>query len=191
VSKVHRIPNGLPLETATASMLQGLTALCLVKLAYSIQKGDWILVHAAAGGTGRLLVQLGKYFGATVIGTTSTDEKAQEAKKLGADYVIRYDQEKVDVRVHEITNGQGVHAVYDGVGKATFDVSLASLRKRGYMVSFGNASGKVPDVDISRLTKGNVYICRPTLFDYLENENDYHQRKYIAAMPVRLFIFSF
>ncbi|KAJ3375412.1 NADPH:quinone reductase [Allomyces arbusculus] len=172
-SKVQVVPDSVPLDTAAASLLQGLTALTLVKLGYAVKQGDWILVHAAAGGTGGLLVQLAKHFGAKVIATTSSDAKVAEAIRLGADHVIRYDREDIVQRVKEITGGEGVHAVFDGVGKATFDASLASLRRRGYMVSFGNASGKVPDVDLLKLSKGNVYLLRPTLFEYIQTEDEF------------------
>ncbi|KAJ3365607.1 hypothetical protein GGF32_008740 [Allomyces javanicus] len=172
-SKVQVVPDNVPLDTAAASLLQGLTALTLVKLGYAVKQGDWVLVHAAAGGTGGLLVQLAKHFGAKVIATTSSDAKVAEAVRLGADHVIRYDREDIAARVKEITGGEGVHAVFDGVGKATFDASLASLRRRGYMVSFGNASGKVPDVDLLKLSKGNVYLLRPTLFEYIQTEDEF------------------
>ena len=107
---------------------------------------DYILVHAAAGGVGLILCQLGKYFGATVIGTVSTAEKAALARANGADYVINYTQEDVTAKVNEITNGLGCHAVIDGVGKSTWDTSLECTRRLGTMISFGNASGLVPPV---------------------------------------------
>ncbi|KAI9179752.1 hypothetical protein H9P43_005082 [Blastocladiella emersonii ATCC 22665] len=170
---VTKIPASVSLETAAAGLLQGLTALTLVKLAYPIKQGDTVLIHAAAGGTGGLLVQLAKHLGATVIGTTSSDAKVAEATRLGADHVIRYDRENIAERVKEITGGKGVHAVYDGVGKATFQASLDSLGRRGFLLTFGNASGKVPDVNVFSLTKNNVYLARPTLFEYIKTHEEF------------------
>ena len=125
-----------------------------------------MLIHAAAGGTGALLVQLAKFFGANVIGTTSSPEKEAIAKKAGADYVINYKAAPdFAAEVLKITNGRGVDAVYDGVGASTFEKSLDSLKKPGgFMLSFGNASGKVPPLDIARLSAGNYRLMRPTLF---------------------------
>ncbi|KAI9222699.1 putative NADPH--quinone reductase [Blastocladiella britannica] len=168
-----KVPAAIPDETAAAALLQGLTALAFVKHAYPVQKGDYVLVHAGAGGTGGLLVQLAKQRGAHVIATTSSEAKADMARSLGADHVIRYDHEKVSERVLAITGGKGVAAVFDGVGKATFDESLASLGRRGFLISFGNASGKVPEVDLMRLSKNNVYLARPTLFEAIKTEEEF------------------
>ncbi|KAJ1560498.1 hypothetical protein HK096_008436, partial [Nowakowskiella sp. JEL0078] len=136
------LPEFLSFEEGAASLIQGLTALSLVRKAYEVKPGDFVLIHAAAGGTGLLLVQLAKYYGATVIGTTSTPQKAETARKAGADHVILYTEEDVAKEVQRITNGKGVNVVIDGVGKSTFDASLNSLGVLGTFLSFGNASGK-------------------------------------------------
>src|SRR5215831_14168255 len=141
------LPLTIGLEGA-GSMLQGLTAHYLVKSSYPLKKGDTCLVHAAAGGMGLLLCQMGKMLGATVIGTVSTDEKASLAKSAGADHVILYTKQDFEPEVKRLTNGRGVDVVYDGVGASTFDKSLSCLRPRGYMILFGAASGPVPALDL-------------------------------------------
>ncbi|OMH84305.1 putative quinone oxidoreductase [Zancudomyces culisetae] len=167
------VPEQMALDTASASLIQGLTALTFVKRAYNVKKGDVVLVHAAAGGTGRLLVQLCKHYGATVIGTTSNEEKAKLATDAGADHIIYYTREDVPTRVREITNGQMVNAVFDGVGKSTFQASFDSLRRCGTLVSFGNASGKVPPIEINILSKGNIVLLRPMLYDYIYTREEF------------------
>ncbi|KAJ3415430.1 hypothetical protein HDV05_005024 [Chytridiales sp. JEL 0842] len=167
------LPDNIPLEEGAALLLQGATAMSLLKYVYEVKRGDYVLVHAAAGGTGRLLVQLAKHFGAFVIGTTSTPEKAKTAKAAGADEVILYTTQSVSEEVARITSGKGVHVVYDGVGKSTFDVSLSCLRRLGTLASFGNASGKVADVDIMKLVPRAVRLMRPSLFELLKTEEDY------------------
>eukprot|EP00197_Chlamydomonas_leiostraca_P003645 CAMPEP_0202861396 /NCGR_PEP_ID=MMETSP1391-20130828/2813_1 /ASSEMBLY_ACC=CAM_ASM_000867 /TAXON_ID=1034604 /ORGANISM="Chlamydomonas leiostraca, Strain SAG 11-49" /LENGTH=323 /DNA_ID=CAMNT_0049540783 /DNA_START=128 /DNA_END=1099 /DNA_ORIENTATION=- len=162
------IPAGVSYEAAAAGMVQGLTAQALATLAYDIQPGDWVLVHAAAGGTGQLLTQIAKKRGGRVIGTVSTPEKAELAKELGAEAVILYTQQDVVQRVKEITGGRGVAVAYDGVGAATWDTSRRSLAPRGALVLFGNASGKVDPVDIFTLTPGNIRLQRPSLFEFLK-----------------------
>ncbi len=153
---------------------------CFVTIVYpalQVKKGDTILVHAAAGGTGQLLVQIATSLGATVIGTVSTKEKAEIAKACGAAHVINYSEQNFAEEVKKITNGQGVHAVYDGVGKSTYLGSLESLRKRGTCVLFGNASGPVPPVDPLLLTKyGSVYLTRPSLADYVLTQDEFQAR---------------
>lgn len=134
---------------ASAALLQGLTALTLIREAYPVQKGDWILVHAAAGGTGLWLCQLLAAVGARTIGTASTDEKVALAKKAGAEVVINYSHEDVKSKVMELTDNKGVAAVFDGVGKSTFDLSLDCLARKGTLASFGNASGAVPPLTIA------------------------------------------
>ncbi|OLY83413.1 putative quinone oxidoreductase [Smittium mucronatum] len=170
---VAHVPDSIGLDVAAAILLQGLTALTLTTRSYLVKKGDIILVHAAAGGTGRLLVQLCKYFGATVIGTTSTEEKALLAIESGADHIIYYNREDVPTRVREITGGRMVNAVFDGVGKATFQGSFDSLARCGTLVSFGNASGKVPPIEINMLSKGNITLLRPTLFFYITTRQEF------------------
>lgn len=139
-----KVPEGVSDEVAAAAMLQGMTAHYLVRSTYEVKEGDDVLVHAAAGGVGLLLVQLAKARGARVIGTVSTEEKAQLARGAGADHVIRYDREDFAAVTRELTGGEGVAVVYDGVGKDTVDGSLASLKIRGLLALFGAASGPVP-----------------------------------------------
>ncbi|KAJ1501740.1 NADPH:quinone reductase [Coelomomyces lativittatus] len=173
ISHVVPLPSGMTLEQGAASMIQGLTALTLITQAYSVKKGDWVLVHAGAGGTGQWLIQLLKILGAKVITTVGNEMKAQKVMDLGVDHVFCYalnDLQNLSKTILDWTQGKGVQVVYDGVGAATFEASLSSLAKQGYLISFGNASGKVPLFDISRLSKGNVYLARPTLFEYLDNE---------------------
>ncbi|KAF5096777.1 hypothetical protein D0Z00_002675 [Geotrichum galactomycetum] len=163
------LPDSVDFKTAAASLVQVLTAISLVKEAHPIKKGDFVLVHAAAGGTGSLVVQLAKRRGATVIGTTSTPEKAKLAKSLGADYVINYREEDVAEKVLEYSNGHGADGVYDGVGKDTFEISLKAVARKGTLVSFGNASGAVPPVKLFDLTPKNVKLVRPSLFGYISD----------------------
>ncbi|KAJ9632492.1 NADPH:quinone reductase [Taxawa tesnikishii (nom. ined.)] len=147
--KAVKIPDGMDKTVASAALLQGLTALTLIREAYPVQKGDWILVHAAAGGTGLWLCQLLAAVGARTIGTASTDEKVALAKKAGAEVVINYSHEDVKSKVMELTDNKGVAAVFDGVGKSTFDLSLDCLARKGTLASFGNASGAVPPLTIA------------------------------------------
>ena len=164
-SKLARIPDGLDLTTAAALPLQGFTSHYLINSTYNVQDGDVVLTTAGAGGVGGLMTQMLKAKGATVITTTSSDEKAAIAKSKGADYVLKYDE--VPEKVLEITDGRGVDVAYDGVGKDTFDNSLASLRTRGMLVLFGGASGQVPPFDLQRLNaQGSISVCRPSLAHY-------------------------
>lgn len=163
--KVVRLPDGLAPDLAAAVLLQGLTAHYLTHSTYAIRSGDDVLVHAAAGGMGLLLVQMAKLRGARVIGTVSSAEKEKLARQAGADEVVGY--EGFAEAVKEITGGAGVHVVYDGVGAATFDGSLASLRPRGMMALYGAASGPVPPFDPQRLNAGgSLFLTRPTLGHY-------------------------
>ncbi|KAI8049652.1 alcohol dehydrogenase zinc-binding domain-containing protein [Syncephalis plumigaleata] len=187
-----QLPENVSWNTAAAALLQGLTAWSMVTLAYPVKAGDWILVHAAAGGTGRWLVRLCKRAGAHVIGTVSTEEKAALAREDGADVVLNYsplpgeaDDATVDERllcdIMTATKGQGVHAALDGVGKRTFDLSLNSLRRLGTLITFGNASGPVPPVDVLRLAKGNYKLMRTTLFQYITTKEEF------ASLAVPMF----
>jgi NADPH2:quinone reductase len=152
---------------AAAVMLQGMTAHYLTYSTFPLQEGQTALVHAAAGGVGLLLCQLAKIRGANVIGTASTEEKAKLAKSAGADEVILYTEQDFAEEVRSITDGEGVHVVYDSVGKDTFDKSLDSLRPRGYLVLFGGSSGQVPPVDLQILNqKGSLFVTRPKLADH-------------------------
>ena len=167
---VH-VPAGITSRDAAAVMLQGMTAHYLTHSTFPLEKGQTALVHAAAGGTGRLIVQMAKLRGARVIATTGSAEKAKVAKEAGADEVILYNEVDFSVEVKRLTNGAGVHVVYDGVGKATYDKSIDSLRPRGMLVCFGNASGPIPPIDLLSLsTKGSLFITRPTLGNYSSPE---------------------
>ncbi|KAF2855878.1 NAD(P)-binding protein [Plenodomus tracheiphilus IPT5] len=172
------IPDSIDSKTAAASLLQALTAVTLIRDAYAVQKDDWVLVTAAAGGVGLWLVQLLKTIGARVIATASTPEKRALAKENGAEVLLEYHEEDRDVfvkKVLEITGGQGVHAVFDSVGKSTFDSSLAVVRRKGTMVSFGNASGPVEGFALARLSPKNVKLVRPTLFNYIATREELQQ----------------
>lgn len=165
------VPAGITDETAAALMLQGMTAHYLCNSTFPVQEGQTALVHAGAGGVGLLLIQLLKAKGATVITTVSTEDKEVLARGAGADHVLRY--EGFTGQVRGLTGGTGVDVVFDGVGRATFDGSLASLRTRGMMVLFGGASGQVPPFDIQRLnSSGSLFLTRPTLAHYLLNPEE-------------------
>ncbi len=167
-ARAVRLPAEVDFETAAASLLKGMTTEFLVRRCHAVKAGETILVHAAAGGVGTLLVQWGKALGASVIGTVGSQDKAQLARRLGCDHVILYRTEDVPARVKEITGGKGVPVAYDSVGKDTFEGTLASLARRGLFVSFGNASGPVPAFEPLRLSRaGSLFFTRPTLFDYI------------------------
>jgi NADPH2:quinone reductase len=169
------VPDGVSSELAAAALLQGMTAHYLATSTYPIRQGDTVLVHAAAGGVGLLLTQIAKLRGGRVIGTTSTDEKARLAAEAGADEVIGYDG--FAERARELTGGDGVAAVYDGIARTTFDESLDSLRRRGTMVLYGSASGPAEPVDPMRLqAAGSVYLTRPTLMHYTETREELLER---------------
>lgn len=161
------VPKGVDTQQAAAVMIQGMTAHYLTHSTYPLKAGETALVHAAGGGTGQLLVQIAKRRGARVIGTVSTEEKAVRAREAGADEVILYTQVDFDVEVKRLTNNVGVDVVYDSVGKDTFDKSLNCIRRRGYMVLYGQSSGSVPPVDPQILNaKGSLYLTRPFLAHY-------------------------
>jgi NADPH2:quinone reductase len=175
--RVLSIPDGVDTETAAAAMLQGMTAHYLLQDSYPVEEGDTVLVHAAAGGMGLLLTQLATRLGATVIGTVSTVEKEELAREAGAAHVIRYTETEVAPEVRRLTGGEGVAVVYDGVGKDTFDASLASLRLRGSMVLYGAASGPVPPFDPQRLqAAGSVFLTRPTLVHHIVTTQELRRR---------------
>ncbi len=175
-SKLVPVPAGIELAHA-ATLLQAMTAHYLSHSSYPIQPGDRVLVHAAAGGTGQLLVQMAKLRGAEVFGTVSTAEKAELARAAGVDHVIRYTEQDFATEIARITDGAGVHAVYDSVGKTTFEQSLNSLRPRGYMVLFGQSSGPVPPFDPAILNaKGSLFLTRPSLFHYAAERSELLQR---------------
>ena len=169
--KLVKIPDGISFEQAAAMMLQGMTAQFLVKRTYAIKPGDTILVHAAAGGVGSILVQWAKHLGATVIGVVSTPEKAALIKSLGADHAL-LTTDNIPAKVKEITHGAMLPVVYDSVGKDTFITSLDCLAPRGLMITYGNASGPVT-TDLGVLAaKGSLYVTRPTLNTYTAKRED-------------------
>jgi NADPH2:quinone reductase len=170
-AKALPVPDGVDLHTAAALPLQGMTAHYLINSSFKVEPGQTVLVHAGAGGVGLLITQLLKARGARVITTVSTDEKEELSRAAGADEVLRYEGFADTVR--QLTNGVGVDVVYDGVGKDTFDDSLASLRTRGFLVLFGAASGAVPPVDPQRLNAGgSLSLTRPKLADFLGNPQE-------------------
>lgn len=171
------IPDEMDFNHAAAAMLQGMTAHYLSHSTYKLQAGETALIHAAAGGVGLLLVQMAKKIGARVIGTVGSEEKAQLARGAGADECIIYTQTDFETETLRLTDGKGVHVVYDGVGKDTFDKGLNVLRPRGYMVLFGGASGAVPPFDLMLLTqKGSLFVTRPTLTNYTATREELEQR---------------
>ncbi len=171
------VPSGVSSQQAAAVMLQGMTAHYLSHSTYPIQRGDTVLIHAAAGGLGLLLVQIAKLRGARVIGTVSTEEKAQAAKQAGADEIILYTQQDFEAEVKRLTDGKGVNVVYDSVGRTTFDKGLNCLKPRGYMVLYGQASGPVPPLDPQILNaKGSLFLTRPTLGHYTATRPELLQR---------------
>ena len=175
--RLVKIPDGLDFNQAAAAMLQGMTAHYLSHSTYKIQNGETALVHAAAGGVGALLVQMCKNIGARVIATAGTEEKAKLAREAGADECIVYTNADFETETQRLTDGQGVHVVYDGVGKATFDKGLNVLRPRGFMVLFGGSSGAVPPFDLIKLSqKGSLYITRPTLGHYTATREELEWR---------------
>lgn len=166
--RLIRVPAGIAPETAAGMMLKGMTARYLLRETYPVQAGDTILVHAAAGGVGSILVQWAHHLGATVIGTVGSPEKAEQVRQYGCDHIIQYRHESVSQRVAEITDGAGVAVVYDSVGNDTFHDSLLCLRPRGMMVTFGQSSGAISAFDPVVLSqRGSLFLTRPTLFHYV------------------------
>ncbi|KAG2022706.1 alcohol dehydrogenase [Coprinopsis cinerea AmutBmut pab1-1] len=191
----YPVPDSVSTKTAAAALLQGLTTITFVEEAYPVKKGDVILVHTIAGGLGLLFAQLIKRKGATVIGTTSTAEKAELAKAHGADHVILYPVEDTVQRVLELTNGEGVDAIFDGVGKDTFDNNFKMIKRKGTIVSLGNASGAVEPFSLLRLVQKNVKILRPTMTNYVftaEEAEHYGSRlfKEVANGDLKINIFK-
>lgn len=175
---VARLPEGLSTQDAAGALLQGLTALTLVREAAGIKQelgvsvGPWTLVHAAAGGTGSQLVQILSVMGAKVIGTAGGKEKCEVAKKNGAQWVIDTSSENVVERVKEITSGKGVDVIFDGVGKATFDLDLEAVARKGLVIIFGNASGPAGPLDLFKLTPKNIKIMRPNMTSYITTDEE-------------------
>lgn len=176
-ARLVKIPDALSFEQAAAAMLQGMTAHYLLYSTYKLQSGETALIHAAAGGVGLLLVQMAKKIGARVIATAGNEEKAKLAREAGADDCIIYTQSDFESETKRLTDGNGVHVVYDGVGKATFDKDLEVLRMRGYLVLFGGSSGAVPPFDLIKLSqKGSLFITRPTLAHYTTTRDELEWR---------------
>lgn len=176
-NRLVKLPQGISEKMAAAVMLKGMTAQYLVRSTYRVQPGDTILVHAAAGGVGLILCQWGRHLGATVIGTAGSEAKAELARAHGCHHAIVYSKESFVERVKQITYGAGVTVVYDSVGKDTFDGSLDCLRPMGMLVSFGQASGKIPPFDVGILqAKGSLFLTRPTMVHYVAKDADLQQR---------------
>jgi len=173
---VH-VPAGITDQQAAAAMLQGMTAHYLVTDTYPLKKGETALIHAAAGGVGLLLVQMAKNIGARVIATVGSEEKARLAREAGAGEIILYAQQDFEAETKRLTDGKGVHVIYDGVGQTTFDKDLNVLRPRGYLVLFGASSGPVPPFDLTKLAqKGSLFITRPTLVHHIASHEELQQR---------------
>lgn len=181
--------NDAKLRLWAAVLLQGLTAVSFAHEAYEIKPNDYILVWAAAGGVGQILTKYASHLGAKVIAVASSDDKLAIAKEKGAKYLIRSDED-VPARVAEVTNNVGVHAVFDSIGKDTFDVSLKSLARKGTFVSYGNASGPVPPLSISILSAKNIKICRPTLFGYVATPEEWEKYTNIVQESVESGLFE-
>lgn len=174
--KVVKVPGGVTDEQVMASFLSGLTVLTLVRESYAVQAGEWVMVHAAAGGAGYLLTQLLKSIGARVIATAGGPQKCELVKDLGADVVIDYRSDEGRdwvTKVQEATGGKGVDVVYDSVGKDTWEGSMEAVRKKGTIIWFGNASGPVPPLLINKLSLKNLKIARPQLFPYIETREEF------------------
>ncbi|NNF63238.1 MAG: quinone oxidoreductase [Acidimicrobiia bacterium] len=175
--RLVQVPGSVSLETAAAAMLQGLTAYYLVNDTFPLASGDLCLVHAGAGGVGRLLTQLAKAKGATVFATVGSDAKAEISRASGADHVINYSTTDFGAAIEEIAGPHAISVVYDGVGAATFDKGLDLLRPRGMMVTFGNASGPPDPVDPLRLSRGgSLFLTRPSLFHHIATRDEFQQK---------------
>ena len=183
--KVVKIPDGISDEEALSVFLAGMTVVSLVQESYKVEKGQWVLYHAAAGGVGLLMCQISKKLGARMIGTAGGPEKCALAKENGAEYVIDYKAGKDWLgKVKEITNGEGVHVVYDSVGKDTWEGSLEAVRRKGTVVFFGNASGPTPAIPLPKLTAKNSKVCRPTIANYTSTreELEYYANEVFTAV---------
>ncbi len=166
-TRAVRLPDAIAFDVAASAMLKGATARYLLRKTFRVERGHVVLIHAAAGGVGQIAVQWAKHLGATVIATVGSEAKANIARDLGADHVLITSQGDIAKRVRELTNGEGVHVVYDGVGKDTWEASLDSLRPLGMMVSYGNASGPAPAFSPLVLSqKGSLFLTRPKLNHY-------------------------
>ncbi len=191
-AQLVKIPDEVDFRAAAAVMLQGTTAHYLTHSTFPLKAGDTCLVHAAAGGTGGLVVQMAKHLGARVFGTVSTEEKARQVRELGADETINYTTQDFETEVKRLTNGRGVDVVYDSVGKTTFDKSLSVLRPRGMMALFGQSSGSVPPFDPAILNaRGSLFLTRPSLGHHLLDREELLWRvgdvlRYVASGAVKV-----
>ncbi|WP_028079538.1 quinone oxidoreductase family protein [Solimonas soli] len=184
--KLVRVPASIELRTAAAMMLQGMTVEYLIRRLFPVQRGQTVLLHAAAGGVGQIAVQWLKHIGATVIGTVGSEDKAAIARMLGCDHVVNYRKEDVAATVRALTHGRGVPVVYDGVGRDTFNASLDSLAPRGLFVSFGNASGAVaPFAPALLAAKGSLFMTRPRLADYIATRDELESSAHALFEVVR------
>ena len=171
--KLIKVPDEIQLENAVTLMTKGFTVFYLLHKTYPVKSGETILFHAAAGGVGQIFCQWAKSLGCSVIGTVGSEEKIEIAKKNGCDHVINYSKENFAEKVKEITNGEGVPVVYDGVGKKTFDQSIESLKIRGMMVSFGNASGPLDPCNVTKsLAPKGLYLTRPSIAHYTSTKQE-------------------
>jgi NADPH2:quinone reductase len=190
--RLVKVPDKITDQQAAAAMLQGMTAHYLMYSAYPLKKGETALIHAAAGGAGLLLVQMAKNIGARVIGTVGSQEKAKLAREAGADETILYTEQDFEAETKRLTDGKGVHVVYDGVGKSTFEQDFNIMRPRGYVVLFGGASGAVPPFDPIKLSqKGSLFLTRPSLAHYIITREELEWRasdvfNMIAAAKLKL-----
>lgn len=183
-NRLVKVPDNMDLRLAASMMLKGMTAYYLTNLTYQIQKGDTVLIHAAAGGVGQIAGQWAKHLGATVIGTAGSQEKVDLALSLGCDHVINYREDNFVDKVKEFTGGKGLPVVYDSVGKDTFPASLQVLQPRGLFVSYGNASGPVPPFELALLNQyGSLYVTRPSLGAYIATREEL-ERAAVALFDV-------
>ena len=191
-AQLVKIPDAVDFRTAAAVMLQGMTAHYLTHSTFPLEPGNSCLVHAAAGGTGGLIVQMARHLGARVFGTVSTDEKARQVRDLGADETIIYTTQDFEAEVKRLTGGRGVDVVYDSVGKTTFDKSLTVLRPRGTIALFGQSSGPVPPFDPAVLNaRGSLFLTRPTLSHHMLDRKELVWRvedvfRYVASGAVKV-----
>ena len=175
-SKLVKIPEGVDFEVAATLMTKGLTTYYLLHQTYKVKSGDTILFHAAAGGVGQIFGQWAKSLGCTVIGTVGSEEKINVAKKCGFDHIINYSKDNFATKVNELTDGKGVPVVYDGVGKDTLEGSLECLKMRGMMVSFGNASGPLSDINVPKMLQPKgLFFVRPSMQQYLSSKEELDQ----------------
>jgi NADPH2:quinone reductase len=176
IKNLVKVPNEISLEVAATLMTKGLTAYYLLYKTYPVSANETILFHAAAGGVGQIFCQWAKSLGCKVIGTVGSDEKISIAKKNGCDFVINYSKEDFAKKILELTKGQGVPVVYDGVGKKTFEKSIECLQMRGMMVSFGNSSGPVSNIDVKKIIQPkSLFFTRPTMFHYLRTRDELNE----------------